>query len=281
MTTRNVYATLAEFKNFFTARGGTPSTDATDDGVIEQLLEAASRFLDAKTGRAFYPSILTRQYDAPDGRIILFFTDVLEILSILNGDGTSVASTEYHLMPYDESPKWALRIKQTSTLIWEPDSDGQYEAVIDINAVEGYHPKYSSLAWASAGTLGAAIGDLTTLTFTMSAGHSVAAGRVLRIDNELFPVASVVTNTVTVIKRGDNGSTAAEHLINTTVYQWQPMEEARNAVCEIVNTAYRRRFGQTVSGEARVTAAGVVISPRDIPAMAQAFIQTYQRRVFS
>jgi hypothetical protein len=59
------------------------------------------------------------------------------------------------------------------------------------------------------------------------------------------------------------------------------MEEAHNAACEIANTAYRRRFGQSTSNTETVTAAGIVLSPREIPAMAQEFIKTYQRRTYS
>ena len=52
-TPRNSYATLLEFTNYI--KGSTITTNATDDGVINQLLEGASRFLDDKMGRWFYP----------------------------------------------------------------------------------------------------------------------------------------------------------------------------------------------------------------------------------
>jgi hypothetical protein len=63
------------------------------------------------------------------------------------------------------------------------------------------------------------------------------------------------------------------------VYYWQPEQGAKNAVLEITNSAYRRRFGNTTSSAVTITGAGVVISPRDIPATAQAFIESHKDRL--
>src|SRR3989304_10360152 len=41
------------------------STDAPDDSVIDTLIAQASRYIDQKTGRTFYPRVETRLYDAP------------------------------------------------------------------------------------------------------------------------------------------------------------------------------------------------------------------------
>jgi hypothetical protein len=114
----------------------------------------------------------------------------------------------------------------------------------------------------------------------MSAGHSVVVGNILKIDTEYYNVSTVATNTITPVKRGDNGSTAATHLNGATVYAWQPMDEVKQNVLEIANSAYLRRFGKNTGESATVTAAGVVLSPRDIPAMAQSFINDMRRRVW-
>ena len=280
MTARNAYATLLEFKNYWLDRGGENSVNARDDGVIDDLLESASRLIDSKTGRYFYPRIETRVYDTPAGKGFTFDTDLQAVITFLNGDAVSIASTEYNLLPHNYSPKFALKLKQNSTIIWEPDSNGDYEGVISLTGLFGYHPFYSE-AWKTGGTLGAAITDTTTLAFTMTAAHTLEVGQIVKIDNELLSLASISSNTITPTKRGDNGSTAATHSNGATVTIWQPMEEARNAVCEIANTAYRRRFGQSTSNIETITGAGVVLSPREIPAMAQEFIKTYQRRVYS
>ncbi len=282
MTARNTYATLAEYKAYWLSRGGDNSTAPADDAVIDQLLENASRYLDSKTGRYFYPRIEARVFDTPEDyrRDISVNADLQAVISFTNGDGASISSTEYNLLPRNSTPKFLLQLKQNSTIIWEPDSNGDYEGVITLTGLFGYHPYYAE-AWKSGGTLGAAITDTTTLAFTMTAGHTLLVGQMLKIDNELFIVGSISANTITPLKRGENGSTAATHSNGATVTIWQPMEEARNAVCEIANSSYRRRFGQSVSNTETVTAAGVVLSPKDVPLLAHEFIKTYQRRTWA
>lgn len=280
MTARNTYATLAEFKAYWLSRGGDNSISPADDAVIDQLLENASRLLDSKTGRYYYPRVQARVYDTPEGRSLPINADLQAVITFINGDGTSITASNYNLLPRNVSPKYELQLKENSTLIWEPDSDGNYEGVITLTGIYGYHPYYSE-AWKSGGTLGAAITDTTTAAFTMTAGHTLQVGQTVKIDNEIFIVGAISTNTITPLQRGDNGSTAATHLNGASVTIWQPMEEARNAVCEIANTAYRRRFGQSTSNTETVTAAGVVLAPKDIPLLAYEFIKTYQRRTWA
>ena len=112
----------------------------------------------------------------------------------------------------------------------------------------------------------------------MTAGHTLVSGQIWRIDNEIVQ-GSVSTNTLTFDSRGANGSTSAIHLNGATVYVWQPEQGAKAAVLEIANNSYDRRFGRSAQNSVTVTAAGVVISPRDIAAQAQAFIHTHRDRL--
>jgi hypothetical protein len=279
MPNLNLAATLADFKAYSVARGQTASTDATDDAVIVDLLEVASRYLDDKTGRQFYPSIETRLYDIPEDSSLYLDADLLSLTTLTNGDAAAISSTDYVLLPSNETPRYCIRLKGDAGVQWEADSDNDTEQVISVLGWWGYRQKYSQRAWMSVGTLGAAITDTTTLAFTMTAGHSVVPGQILKIDSEIFNVNAVATNTVTPLARGDNGSTAATHLNGATVYRWVPQEEVHNAVLEIANSAYQRRFGKAVGESATVTAAGVVLSPRDIPAMAAECIKSFMRLV--
>jgi hypothetical protein len=146
--------------------------------------------------------------------------------------------------------------------------------------VWGYHNDYSVRGWLQIGTLGAAITDTTTLAFTATTGHTLVSGQIIKIDSELYNVSTVATNTITPVKRGDNGSTAATHLINAVIYAWQPLDEVKQNCIDIANSAYMRRFGKNTGESATITAAGVVLSPRDIPAMSQAFINDARRRIW-
>lgn len=64
MTIINGYATLAEYKAYIAVRGlaGTVGTDASDDTVIEDLIQAASRYIDRQSGRRFYADSVDTAY---------------------------------------------------------------------------------------------------------------------------------------------------------------------------------------------------------------------------
>lgn len=268
MTTLNSYATLAEFKAYWLSRGGTNSTDTADDGVIELLLKTASRFIDSKTARHFVPYVETRYYPAPAGRDLQLDDDLLEVLMLTNGDGQVIASDYYKLHPRNASPYTAIVLNSDAAYSWGSSDE------VAVYGIWGYHDRYSQ-AWLLGSTAAEAM-DASETGYDVTSGAEFAVGNLIRFGNELGYVSNIASNTLT-ITRGENFSTAATHDTGINVYIWQPMEETRNAVCEIANTAYRRRQGQTTSNVATVTGAGVVLSPRDIPAMAEEFIRTYRR----
>ena len=72
----NAYATLAEFKTYRTVRGGTSSTDANDDTVMEDIIEASSRLIDQITRRRFYANTADEtRYYTPECSSLLFIDD--------------------------------------------------------------------------------------------------------------------------------------------------------------------------------------------------------------
>lgn len=278
MSNTNLYATLAEYKAYSVARGQTSTTDTADDGVIVDLLEAASRYLDDKTGRQYYPSIETRLYDYPNTRELKLRADLLEVITLSNGDGTAIASTDYVLETANHTPYWKLRLRATATTYWLPDTANGTEQAIELYGWFGYRERYSQRAWQLAGTLGAAITDTTTLAFTMTAGHSITAGQIVKIGTEIYNVNTVSTNTITPIARGDNGSTAATHLNGVSVYSWKPDEGAHDCVLDMARRTYKRRFGQSAGAEAIITPSGAILPPKEIPASVNDFITTHKRR---
>ena len=134
MAITNGYATLAEFKTW----PDITSTDATDDGMIEDLIESASRFIDNQTGRTFYARTETRYYDVPSGRELQLDDDLLAITTLTNGDDTTLAATEYHLIPKNVTPYYAIRLKSTSAYMWQSDSSGGREYVISVAGTWGW-----------------------------------------------------------------------------------------------------------------------------------------------
>lgn len=274
MTSKNAYATLAEYKSYVTARGQTASTDATDDVVIDNLLEQASRYIDDETGRVFYPFIQARLFDVPDSRELFVDEDLLEVISIDNG-GDSLASTEYYLVPNNYSPAYAIRIREKSIYYWQANDDAENENAIGITGIYGYHDRYTRDGWKVGTTTTEAL-DTSEVEFDVSASTNFSAGHVIRYGNEIGIISSTASGKITVTARGDNGSTAAAHDSGITVYIWQPIKTVNAAVLEIAMTAYHRRFGRSQSNNELITAAGVVLSPRDVPALAMAFINAHK-----
>lgn len=128
------YITLLEYQNYHTDMGG----DNVDDAVIERLIEAASRAIDIKTSRTFYERTETRSFDVPSGRELRLDDDLLAITTLSNGDGTTIADTEYNLRPANVTPKFAIKLTDITTVRWLSSSAGSYEQVIDVAGTWGY-----------------------------------------------------------------------------------------------------------------------------------------------
>ena len=88
---KNSYVTRADFLEWVTPQDVT--ADAVDDSVIDDILEAASRYIDSQCHRAFYPRTETRSYDVPNGRKLIVDDDLLAITTLTNGDDNTIAST--------------------------------------------------------------------------------------------------------------------------------------------------------------------------------------------
>jgi hypothetical protein len=209
MAITNGYSTLAEFKAFAIPRA---SIDAADDGVLEDLIESASRIIDRETGRQFYASgtalaASSRYFNVPEGnngRRLWLDADLqsIDAAGITNGDGETLAATEYYLEPRNDTPKYAITIKQASSYYWAYDDDGNSEYVIEVPGIWGY---------------------------CATGSHP---------------------------------------------------DDVKEACQMIALSSYLRRHGQNLSERSLVTAAGVIITPDDIPARAWQIIKSYRRLVY-
>ncbi len=274
----NGYCTLAEFLRYITPPGQTLNEDAPDDTVIEQLIMTASRRVEDLTGKLFYPRIETYYYDLPSDNTIWFGDDLLAVNTLTNGDLTTIASTDYILLPANKYPKYGLRLRDTSSINFVSNSSGSYDQVIKVDGMWGLHEWYSMRAWKLAGTLSGAWASTTTLIAALNANHTLEkrGGHIIRIDNELFNLTSASLDTLTVLSRGDNGSTAATHVITSSVYVWQPMDDIKMLAMEIANYMYHARYGGTVGTSTTYTPSAVVVTPSNLPPWAQEIITKYR-----
>jgi len=189
-----IYASVSEFKSYTRIT----STDTTDDAVITNVLDGASRVIDNETRRTFYARTETHLYDVPDTSVLYIDDDdLLTITTLTNGDSEVLTTSDYILLPNNKDPKYAIKIKDASTKTWEDDSSGNDEQVISI-----------------VGTWG----------FSASAPLDI-----------------------------------------------------KEACLQIAANYYHKRFGEGDSSETTITAGGVVITARDIPASARAILDNYAR----
>ena len=272
---RNSYTTPAQFLRWTTPIDTDP--DWGDDTVIASIMEAVARYMDAQCNRVFFPFVETKSFDVPDERGLYLDDDLLEIISITNGDGDTVTSTYYNLIPANIYPKDEIRIKEGSAVTWV-NSDTETEQVIDVLAIWGYRERYTVEGWTTGGTLGAAITTTTALTITPTAGHTLEAGHIIKIDNEIMIVDTTSSASIALLRRGDNGSTAATHTNGTTMYIWNPQPDIALAHRQISQNVYRRFSGSNASADENiVTASGVIITPRDVPVIAKQTLSRYRK----
>jgi len=136
---------------------------------------------------------------------------------------------------------------------------------------------------------------------------SVPYGRELRLDDDLITVTTLTNGDSAVISSDEyyflprnvapkfaitlkasssyawanDSSGNSEYVISiagTWGFSAERPDDINVACLEIAKAAYGRRTGQFTEGIARVTAAGVVVSPRDVSSFAAAIIARYRRR---
>jgi hypothetical protein len=112
------YATVADLKSYL----GLANTG--DDTLLAAMLARASQAVDTYTRRTFAVSgDTTRYYDAigehiVDGRVLLLDHDLCSVTTVTNGDGNTISSTYYTLVPRNETPHYAIRLKDTYSSLW-------------------------------------------------------------------------------------------------------------------------------------------------------------------
>jgi len=280
MSIINGYCSLPDFKLYLSGSGGSPDIDLFDDAVIEGMIETASRRFDALCSRMFYPHVKTLSYDVPGDSYLWFSDDLLELLTLTNGDDTAIASTEYVLLPQSEYPKYMLKLRDVSSILFVASASADAEQVIDVLGIWGYREDYANRGFVSLTTIneGAQL-SASDLTITMTSAANCYAGQLIRIENELMIVASVSGNDVTVVARGENGSTAVVHNDGTAVRGYNHHDDIQQVTLEIARMLYRSRYGENVETTAITTPAGVIVTPRSLPVWANEIINRYKRRI--
>lgn len=113
-----------------------------DDILLDQIIDRATAIIEGFTHRIFSCSTATSQFldgdcDVTDGgRMLWLRDDLCSISYIKNGDGTTVASSQYVTEPRRDAPYYGLRMKWNADTIWVWDTTP--EGAIEVNGMWAY-----------------------------------------------------------------------------------------------------------------------------------------------
>lgn len=213
----NCYASLTEIKAVL----GISST--TDDTVMLNILEAASRAIDEYCQRHFYAETDTRYFDGAGTR--LWIDDLLSVTTFKkddDGDATfedTLATTDYNLYPLNTYPKWQARISEDSN--YAGFALG-IDKGVEIDGLWGYGNGRSATPYSASGITVVA-DDATETELDVSAEGTIEPGHTILVESEQIYVSAVSsdgTKKITV-ERAVNGTTGAAHATKAaSIYEY-------------------------------------------------------------
>lgn len=131
------YVTLAEVRAYI--GGGNKALPTVDDSLLSTFITNAQSIIEKFCMRKFESRTETRYFDVPrNSRTILLDDDLLSVTTLTNGDGTVVGSGSYDLLPYSDAPRYAIRLKESATIVWEVTAAGDREKAISVAGTWGY-----------------------------------------------------------------------------------------------------------------------------------------------
>lgn len=280
------YATLYQVKSYLDL----DDDEDKDDVRLSDLITRSVGAIDAYKGRRFDVRYEVRHYDVPkpapdvygstDGVAapLRLKDDLLEIVSLTNGDDVAIAAANYTLEPADFYPKNRIWLFDES---WTTNSSGNSKQVIDVAGYWGYHSLYGSAWGDSLDTVENNPLSSSGTSITVNDANGVAgdgsnqrfqAGQMIKIDSEFMYVTAVnnIANTLTV-QRAYNGTTAAAHTQDKKIYIYRPMENIVFATIRMVAWRYRQKDADTFDRTA-ILGTGVQIIPSAMPADVKALL---------
>lgn len=129
------YVTLDDVREY----AGYIAGDTADDAVIQSLIPRAERAIEKHTGNVFeVEAVSTRVFDWTDS-YMLYFDQYLASTSdlvVTNGDGNTVASSNFITLPRNYRPIYGLELKLETDVVWEYTNSPQ--GAISIEGYWGY-----------------------------------------------------------------------------------------------------------------------------------------------
>ena len=272
----NLYATLSVIKNRL-------QITATDwDADMLRLAGSASRFVDNFTHRPFFIWEGTRYYEGSDHFRVLpdDLVSITTLLVDLDGDGifeSTFATTDYFALPFDKTPKTALRINPAGN--FSHFGEGVPQA-LKLTGLFGYGNDWpAGYTYDSTDTVqNDPQISATGTTLTVASGALFSAGMTLRIESEQLYVSAVSSNNLTV-ERAVNGTTGAIHLKTKPISIYQYPEPVRDAVL-IQAARWWKRKDSAYQDVVGMPELGTVAVYKGLDADVKLMISPYRRLLF-
>ena len=269
------------------------TAETGDDTLLKSLCVRASRAWEMATRqRYFYPRSEERLYDHPPNTGILELDDdLLQVTTFTTSNGdTSIDSGDYFLMcgrSYNLTPYNRIKMKtsgdQTNLLY-----SGTIQQSNSVTGIWGYHEDWTNAWWDSQDTVQNATqisASGTSLTVTDADGTNLLGvtprfkvDTLLKIESEYLYVTAKNTSTnVLTVSRSVNGTTAAAHDANTTIYTYHVQDEINHWVTRLAAWLYRQKDNSADSDRAIVTDYGGMLLPSKLPSDVAEAAELYRR----
>jgi hypothetical protein len=115
-------------------------TDNEHDALINALIAEAETTIDDYCRTRFAVTVdSTRLFDPTcdvDGRTLYLDRHLAAITSVVNGDGVTIAASEYVTKPANEAPYWAIVLKSNNSIVWTYTD--AHEGAIAVTGKWGY-----------------------------------------------------------------------------------------------------------------------------------------------
>lgn len=277
----NVYAGLSQLRSYFDFTGSEGSATNTE---LRNYLVKASRIIDGRTHRKFFPSQKELWFDLPENRYELRFPryDVFELLQLADYNGGSPLSNNI-LYPmcgtlYDMTPYNRVRIAESSGSSF---NSSYTDKAIKLTASIGFTENWKNdEGWVQTGASLAASGltsSLSALPITGTSSDVNSIGdwpafwfdQIIRVKSgstqEIMTVTDTTINGSTLgVIRGINGTAASVWGSGIAIESWYPPLQIQQATLRLTAWLYESRSNPQ-GGRTIMPSVGQIILQDNIP----------------
>lgn len=177
------------------ARGDVKVT-ARMNTLVDDAIEAATRDVEKRMHRIFYPRIETHRFDWPGEQYATtwrLWLDQHELISVttLTSGGTAIAAADFFLYPDSGPPYNRVEIDLDSSAAFS--SGDTHQRAIEIVGLYGYTDDSKT-----AGALAAAVSTTSTPTVDVTNSYAVGVGDLIKVDSERMIVTGKAMQDTTI-----------------------------------------------------------------------------------